>query len=92
MTQEEQATTGSEDAPPETAAPAGGAGDRAGSAFEREAARASRRRSGPLGEFRYFLVRTRKWWMAPIIGALLVIGTLLVMSSSAVAPLIYALF
>jgi hypothetical protein len=61
-------------------------------AFEREAVRAARRSGGPLGEFRYFLARTRKWWMAPIVAALLVIGTLLVMSSSAVAPLIYALF
>jgi len=66
--------------------------DGAGAAFEREAARAARRTSGPLGEFRYFLARTRKWWMAPILAALLLIGTLLVMSSSAVAPLIYALF
>jgi hypothetical protein len=67
-------------------------GGSAGGAFEREAARAAGRSGGPLGEFRYFLARTRKWWMAPIIVALLLIGTLLVMSTSAVAPLIYALF
>lgn len=87
MTREERDTTGPEGAGTETPGDGGAA-----TAFEREAERASGRRSGPLGEFRYFLARTRKWWMAPIIGALLVIGTLLVMSSSVVAPLIYALF
>lgn len=47
---------------------------------------------GPLGEFAYFLRRSRKWWMAPIIVMLLLVGTLLVMGGTAVAPLIYALF
>ena len=55
-------------------------------------AKAQKRSAGPLGEFVYFLRRSRKWWMAPIIVMLVLVGVLLVMTSSAVAPLIYALF
>ena len=62
------------------------------SEFERRAERAAGRASHPAGEFLYFLRRTRKWWMAPIIAMLLMVGILLVMSSSAVAPLIYTIF
>ena len=69
----------------------GSSGDRAGD-FERLASRRRRVGSGVVGEFVYFLRRTRKWWMAPIITALLLIAGILVMSTSAVAPLIYALF
>ena len=50
------------------------------------------RSSGPLAEFAYFLRRSRKWWMAPIIGMLLLVGVLLVMAGTAAGPLIYALF
>ena len=49
-------------------------------------------RSGPLSEFAYFLRRSRKWWMTPIIALLLLVGALLVMAGTAVGPLIYALF
>lgn len=51
-----------------------------------------KRSSGPLAEFAYFLRRSRKWWMAPIIGMLLLVGVLLVMAGTAAGPLIYALF
>ncbi len=68
-----------------------GSGD-AGQAFEQASVQASGRSSGPLSEFGYFLRRTRKWWMTPIIAMLLLIGALLVMAGTAVAPLIYALF
>ena len=47
---------------------------------------------GPLSEFAYFLRRSRKWWMTPIIAMLLLVGALLVMAGTAVGPLIYALF
>ena len=60
--------------------------------FERRAARSKTAGSGVAGELWYFLRRSRKWWMAPIIGALLLVATVLVMSTTAVAPLIYALF
>jgi hypothetical protein len=64
----------------------------AASEFERQAERASQTESGPVTEFLYFLNRTRKWWMAPIILALLTVGALLVVSGTALAPLIYAVF
>jgi hypothetical protein len=60
--------------------------------FEQQAQRASRRKAGALREFGYFLRRTRNWWMAPILAALLLVSALLVLSGTAVAPLIYALF
>ena len=61
-------------------------------AIEFEAHAAGRRRSGPVGEFWYFLKRTRNWWLAPIIFLLLIVGGLLVLSGTAIAPLIYTLF
>ena len=63
-----------------------------GSEFERQADRARGSATGPIAEFWYFLSRSGKWWMAPIILALLTVGTVLVLSSSALAPLIYAIF
>jgi hypothetical protein len=63
---------------------------RAERSFEKRAEKAGR--SGPLAEFSYFLRRSRKWWMTPIIAMLLLVGALLVMAGTAVGPLIYALF
>ena len=62
------------------------------SEFEQQAELARDASSGPVSEFLYFLNRTRKWWMAPIILALLTVGALLVVSGTALAPLIYAVF
>lgn len=45
-----------------------------------------------LGDFWRFLAENKKWWLTPIILALLGIGVLLLLSSSAVAPFIYTLF
>jgi len=50
------------------------------------------RQGSPLGEFAYFLRRSRKWWMTPIVILLLLVGALLVMAGTSVGPLIYALF
>lgn len=47
---------------------------------------------GLLHELAAFLVATRKWWLAPIILVLLVLGLLIMLSASAAAPLIYPLF
>tara|TARA_R110002111_G_scaffold227346_1_gene288820 strand:- start:45460 stop:45684 length:225 start_codon:yes stop_codon:yes gene_type:complete len=44
---------------------------------------------GILAEFWYFLCQNKKWWLAPIIIALLLIGLLILISGSAIAPLIY---
>ena len=60
--------------------------------FERHAERAAKTSTGPVGEFMYFLGRTRKFWMAPLIVALLLAGLIVVAGGTAFAPLIYALF
>ncbi len=46
-----------------------------------------------LKEFWDFLRVRKKWWLAPIVIMLMLIGTLLVLTQgSAVAPFIYTLF
>jgi hypothetical protein len=45
-----------------------------------------------LGELIEFLKTNKKWWLAPIIMALLALGTLLLLSTTAAAPFIYTLF
>ena len=46
-----------------------------------------------LGDFWEFLKVRKKWWLAPIVVTLLLVGALLVVTeSSALAPFIYALF
>ena len=64
----------------------------AASKFEQQAELARESATGPFSEFLYLLNRTRKWWMVPIILALLTVGALLVVSSTTLAPLIYAVF
>jgi hypothetical protein len=44
------------------------------------------------GEFLYFLTHNKKWWLAPILVVLLLVGTLLMLGSTALAPFIYTLF
>ena len=34
----------------------------------------------------------KKWWLAPVVALLLLVGVLVILSSTAVAPLIYTLF
>lgn len=46
-----------------------------------------------LGDFWDFLRVRKKWWLAPIVITLLLVGLLIVVTeSSALAPFIYALF
>jgi hypothetical protein len=47
---------------------------------------------GLIAEFVDFLIHSKKWWLTPIIVVLLLIGTLIVLSGTAVAPFIYTLF
>ena len=50
-------------------------------------------RLGIVGELLVFLWRRKRYWMIPMIIALLVLGLLLILaSSSVVAPFIYTLF
>lgn len=44
------------------------------------------------GEVWTFLRENRKWWMLPLIVVLVLVGGLIVLSSTAVAPFIYTLF
>ena len=53
---------------------------------------ASRQRSSFLSDYLYLLRTNRKWWMLPLIVLLLVLGGLVLFSSTGVAPLIYTLF
>lgn len=46
-----------------------------------------------LSEFWAFLKVRKKWWLAPIVMFLLLLGALIVLTeSSAVAPFVYTLF
>lgn len=65
-------------------------GDQEPTEFERWGRHA--RSSGPIGEFWYYLRSSRKWWVAPIIAGLLLVGALIVLGGTSAAPLIYTLF
>ena len=58
-------------------------------AFERQAQDA---RPGLLRELWEFLRTNKKWWLTPIVLALLLVGVLIMLSSTAAAPFIYTLF
>ena len=43
-------------------------------------------------DFTYFLRRSRKWWLVPLLLALGMLGGLMLLSNTGAAPLIYTLF
>jgi hypothetical protein len=45
-----------------------------------------------LGELWGFLRENKKWWLLPIIAALLLLGGLVILGSTGLAPFIYTLF
>ena len=49
-------------------------------------------RASLVGEFWYFLKTNKKWWLTPIILALGLLGALVLLGGSGVAPFIYTLF
>ena len=53
---------------------------------------ASRKRTGFISELGRFAMRTRKWWLVPLIVVLLGIGLIIVLGGTAAAPFIYTLF
>ena len=65
-----------------------GKGDRRAE-FAREAAAPAR---GLLREYIDFLAHNKKWWLLPIVLALLCVGLLILFGGSAAAPFIYTLF
>jgi len=50
------------------------------------------KRAGLGNEFLVFLRENKKWWLAPIILAVLFLGLLVILGGSAAAPFIYTLF
>jgi hypothetical protein len=59
---------------------------------EFEKAASETRRRGLLGDFWDFLRQNKKWWLLPIVLMLFLLGLLIFMSGSALAPFIYTLF
>jgi hypothetical protein len=55
-------------------------------------AQASGGRSSLAGEFTDFLKENKKWWLAPIVIAVLGLGLLVLLGGTAAAPFIYTLF
>lgn len=43
-------------------------------------------------ELLQFIIKERKWWLAPVIFLLLIIGLIVICADSAVAPFLYSLF
>ncbi len=57
------------------------------------AAQAAQERSGGIvSEFAEFLGQNKKWWLAPIIVSVLLLGALVLLGGTAAAPFIYTLF
>ena len=49
-------------------------------------------RQGLVAEFMSFLGENKKWWLLPIVLVILVLGTLVILGGSGLAPFIYTLF
>jgi len=56
------------------------------------AEQAEARSGGIVSDFWYFLRHNKKWWMIPIIVALLACGVVVVLGGTGAAPFIYTLF
>jgi len=52
----------------------------------------SRSKPSLLSDMKHFFVHSKKWWMFPIIGLLILFGVLMVLGGTAAAPFIYTLF
>jgi len=55
-------------------------------------AQAAGDRTSLAGEFTDFLKENKKWWLAPIVIAILGLGLLVLLGGTAAAPFIYTLF
>jgi hypothetical protein len=64
--------------------------ERKPSEFERAAADQGRARF--LGELWGFMKQNKKWWLLPLLVALLLFGLLVLLSGTGLAPFIYTLF
>jgi hypothetical protein len=59
------------------------------SEFSRKAGEKGR---GPVAQFFAFVFSNKKWWLTPVIVALVLVGVLAVLGGTGVAPFIYSLF
>ena len=59
---------------------------------EFEKAAAEQGRGGFLGELWGFMKENKKWWLLPLLMALLVLGLLVMLAGTGLAPFIYTLF
>ena len=53
---------------------------------------AQQRRAGLFAELLDFVLTNKKWWLTPIILAVLLVGALIFLSGTVAAPFIYTLF
>ncbi len=53
---------------------------------------AEEQRTSIIGEFWYFLLENKKWWLLPILLIMLGVGLLIALGGSGAAPFIYTLF
>lgn len=65
--------------------------DGADSASEFERASAEKRQ-GLISEFLGFLAENKKWWLLPILIAVVALGALVILGGTAAGPFIYTLF
>ena len=54
--------------------------------------KAGEARVGLMREFLDFLGENKKWWLAPILISILLLGALVMLGGTAAAPFIYTLF
>ncbi len=85
-------TATAETATAETAASAPQAGEKTEKAHVSFEQATYEEQPGLIAEFLEFLVESKAWWLAPIILVLLLVGLLIVLSGSVVAPFIYPIF
>ena len=56
------------------------------------ASQAKERQPGVVAEFWDFFLHNKKWWITPIIAVLLLMGLLILLSGTSVAPFIYTIW
>jgi hypothetical protein len=56
------------------------------------AQQAEQRSPGIVAEFWDFLIHNKKWWITPIVVILLLMGALILLNSTPLAPFIYTLY
>lgn len=56
------------------------------------ASQAEEPQPGIMAEFWDFFLHNKKWWITPIIAVLLLMGLLILLSGSSVAPFIYTIW